>query len=455
MPELKKNEIFDVTCEGYTSEGMGVARIDGRAVFVRGLLFGERAEIRILKATKTAVYAKVEAIITTSECRQAPDCTVFWQCGGCMLRHMSYGEELRLKKKRVEDAVKRIGGIDLPAEEIIGADSVSGYRNKTIYTVGRIGNRGVTGFYRERSHDLIAAPDCAIESDYSRRAAAAVRRAMDGYFIPEFDPETGRGLRRLMCRFGFSSGEGQVVLVTGKGKLPHEKELLEAILTACPETVSVLKNVNSDPGDTVLGRDYELLHGRQSIRDELCGLSFDLAPDAFYQVNRAQAEKLYGRALEYADLSENDTALDLYCGTGTITLCLARKAGRVIGAEIVESAVKNARLNAERNGINNAVFICADAGKAASELGAQGFRPDVVVVDPPRKGLFPEVPGIIAGMEPKRIVYVSCDPGTLARDLKIFSELGYRAEKLTAVDMFPRTSHCEVVVSMSRVGSKL
>lgn len=450
MPELEKNMIRTVTCEGYTSEGMGVCRIDGRAVFVRGLLLGEAADIRILKATKTAVYAKVEKLTSESKERILPDCPVYWQCGGCMLRHMSYSEELRLKKKRVEDAVRRIGGIDLPVSEILGAEKTEGYRNKTIYTVGRTGDRAVTGFYRERSHDLVSAPDCAIESDYSKRAAAALRRSMDGYFIPEYEPETGRGVRRLMCRFGFSSGEGQIVIVCGRGKLPHEKEIVEELLKACPETVSIMKNVNPDPGDTVLGKDYELIYGKESITDKLCSLSFELAPDAFYQVNREQAERLYGKALEYADLKSGDTALDLYCGTGTITLCLAKSAGRAIGAEIVESAVRNARKNAERNGIHNAEFICADAGKAAFELAQKGLRPDVVVVDPPRKGLFPDVPGIIAEMEPKRIVYVSCDPATLARDLRIFDSLGYRAEKLTAVDMFPRTSHVETVVLMSR-----
>lgn len=448
MSELTKNSIHTVTGTGYTSDGLGIARVDGRVVFVRGLLRGETAEIRILKASKSAVYAKIERLISPSAHRVTPDCPVYGRCGGCSLRHMDYAEELTFKLARVNDAFSRIGGLALTADEIIGSDHIDGYRNKTIYTVGMADGKAVTGFYRARSHELIPAPACAIESDFAKRAAAALRASMDEYRIPAFDEKTGTGIRRLMCRFGFQSHEGQIVLVTGRGGIPHEKALIEALLAACPETVSLMRNTNPNPGDTILSRDFAVLWGADHITDELCSLRFHLAADAFYQVNRDQAEKLYGKALEYAGLTENDTALDLYCGTGTITLCLARQAKRVVGAEIVESAIENARANAVANGIENADFICADAGEAAKRLEREGFRPDVVVVDPPRKGLFPEVPGIIASMAPKRVVYVSCDPATLARDLKLFSGLGYTAVKATVFDLFPRTASVETAVKL-------
>jgi 23S rRNA (uracil1939-C5)-methyltransferase len=451
MPELKKNDIYTATCTGYTSEGMGIVRIDGRVVFVKDLLNGEMADIRIIKAGKNAVYGKIEKIYNMSFHRTDAFCDVYGKCGGCAVRHMDYEEELNFKRQRVDDAFKRIGGLELCVDEILGAKTTEGYRNKTIYTVGKGENGTVTGFYKVRSHDLVPAPDCAIESDYSRRAAKALRFAMNALKIPVFDEKSRTGVRRLMCRYGFKSGQGQIVLITGNGNIPHQEKLIDGLLKSCPETVSIMRNINPNPGDTVMTHEFTTLWGQEYMEDELCDLNFRLAPDAFYQVNRDQAEILYNRALDYAELTGEETALDLYCGTGTITLCLAKRAKTVIGAEIVESAIENAKKNAERNGVENAKFICADAGEAAERLKKEGFTPDVIVVDPPRKGLLPEVPPIIASMNPKRIVYVSCDPATLARDLKIFQDLGYKATKATATDMFPRTHHVETVVLMSRV----
>lgn len=444
---MQKNDIFTAACVGYTSEGAGVCRIDGRAVFVPQLIEGESAEIRILKVSNTAVYGKIERLLTASPERTEPDCPVYGKCGGCAVRHMSYREELRFKRQKVQNCLTRIGGIDIEADDIIGAGSVDGYRNKTIFTVGE---GGVTGFYRARTHDLVPAPECRIESDYARRVAGAVRKYMRDFSVPAFSEKTGTGIRRVMARCGFKSREGQAVIVTGRGSLKSADKLIEYIRSAAPETVSIMRNVNDRAGDTVLSFDYERLWGRESICDTLCDLSFDLSAGAFYQVNRDQAEKLYGKALEYAALTGSETVLDLYCGTGTITLCLAKKAKRAIGCEIVEAAIENARKNAVSNGITNAEFICADAEKCADELLRSGLRPDVVCVDPPRKGLSPEVPGIIAKMAPERVVYVSCDPATLARDLKCFASFGYKTEKATPVDMFPRTAHVETVVLMTK-----
>ena len=450
MDELLKNSLHSAVCTGYTSKGEGVVRIGGRAVFVKGLIRGERAIVRIVKSGSGAVYGRIEELTEPSEMRREPDCPVFGKCGGCALRHMDYMEELELKTHRVRDALERIGGIDVPMEPIIGADRTEGYRNKTIYTVGWENGRAVTGFYRPRSHDLIPAERCAIESDFSHRAAGAVREWMDTWRVPSFDPERGEGVRRLFCRYGFASGEGQVVIVTGRGAVPHRERLVEMIRDACPGTVSVMRNINANPGDTVLGQKYETLWGGECIHDTLCGLEFSLSPSAFYQVNRDQAERLYDKALEYACLTGREKVLDLYCGTGTITLCMASRAGSAVGVEIVESAVDNARENAAANGVKNARFIAGDAPKAADGLLREGFRPDVVVVDPPRKGLSPETPELIASMEPKRVVYVSCDPGTLARDLARFAGLGYKTTKICPVDMFPRTHHVECCALLSR-----
>lgn len=445
---MQKNDVYTAECVGYTSEGAGVCRIEGRAVFVPNLIEGESAEIRILKVSNTAVYGKLERLLSASPERVEPDCPVYGKCGGCAVRHMSYSEELRFKRQKVQNCITRIGGLDIKADEIIGADSVDGYRNKTIFTVGE---GGETGFYRARTHDLVPAPECSIESDYARRVAGAVRKYMRECRVPAFSEKTGSGVRRVMARYGFESREGQAVIVTGRGAVKSADKLIEYILSAAPETVSIMRNINPRPGDTVLSFDYERLWGRESIRDTLCGLSFDLSAGAFYQVNHDQAEKLYGKALEYAALTGSETVLDLYCGTGTITLCLAKKAGRAIGCEIVGAAIENAVENAKHNGVQNAGFICADAEKCADELLKSVLRPDVVCVDPPRKGLSPEVPGIIAKMAPERVVYVSCDPATLARDLKCFASFGYKTEKATPVDMFPRTAHVETVVLMSRV----
>lgn len=450
MKEFKKNKIYTAVIEGYTSEGLGVARIEGRAVFIKGALIGEKCRIRIVKAGRNAVYGKLEETISPSTERTEPVCSVFDGCGGCSLQHMTYAEELRFKKQRVDDAFSRIGGLSLKCEEIIGAENICSYRNKAIYSVSEENGRPVAGFYRERTHEVVSADGCAIESEYSAAAVRAVLKWMAEYDIPAFSADTSEGIRRIFCRYAFGTGEGQIVLVTGRSRLPCKDELIDILRRECPETVSIMRNINDRPGDTVLSGDYELLWGAARIRDTLMGLDFSIAAGAFYQVNREQAEKLYKKALEYVSLKKSETALDLYCGAGTITLCLAREAGCAVGVEIVESAIESAMENAKENEIENVRFICADAPKAAKMLNCEGFSPDVVVVDPPRKGLSPETPGIIASMSPERVVYVSCDPGTLARDLKAFSGLGYAPARACAVDMFPRTPHVETVVLMSR-----
>ena len=444
---LSKNDIITgALIEGYTSTGMGVARIDGQAVFVQGALRGERCTIKILKAGKTAVYAKIEEIIERSPHRIEPACPVYRTCGGCSLMHMDYSEELRLKRERIESAFRRIGGLELTLDRINGAESCLSYRNKAIYSVASSGGRAVTGFYRARSHDVVPVESCPIQADFSDRAAAAVREWMDACGVPAYDERSGRGcVRHVFCRYAFRTGEGQVTVVSASERLENTDTLIEMIRDRCPETASIVLNVNKTRGNTVLAGDFSVLWGKERITDELCGFKFALSPRSFYQINRDQAERLYEKAVEYAGLTGSETVLDLYCGTGTITLCMAKKAGRAIGAEIVEAAIDDAKKNAAANGVKNAGFICADASKAAAALREQGLKPDVVVVDPPRKGLEQSVIATVAEMAPARVVYVSCDPATLARDLRLFAELGYCAARAEAFDMFPRTSHVETV----------
>ncbi|MBR5490678.1 MAG: 23S rRNA (uracil(1939)-C(5))-methyltransferase RlmD [Oscillospiraceae bacterium] len=447
--ELMKNQIYESSITSWSSEGAGVCRIGGRAVFVPGAIPGERWEIRIVKVTKTAVFGKGETLLSPSPYRIEPDCPHYKKCGGCSLRHVSYDGEMEFKLERVNEAYKRIGGIDLRAGEIIGAEDTLHYRNKAIYAIGQ---GPVKGFFRPRSHDVVAIDTCLIQDEASDMAAKAVCDFMSENGIAAYDELSGKGLvRHVFTRYGRTSGELQVTVVASGGFGAKTQALAEAIRKACPQCVSIVLNVNRSKGNTVLAGDFYTLWGKDTITDTLCGLDFELSARSFYQINPVQAEKLYYKALEYAAPDGKGLILDLYCGAGTISLCLARGCEKVIGAEIVPEAVENAKENAKRNGIENAEFICADAGEAAAELLRRVTRPDAVVVDPPRKGLAPDVIDSICGMNPQRVVYVSCDVSTQARDLKLFEEKGYVATKATAVDMFPRTSHVETVVLMSRI----
>lgn len=445
---MKKNELYTADITGWSSDGAGVCRINDRAVFVKGAIPGEKWVVRIVKATNTAVFGRGEQLIVPSPERREPDCPFFGKCGGCALRHMSYDEELRFKLRRVNDAYEHIGGLSLRAEMILGGKSVDSYRNKAIYAIGP---GPCYGFFRPRSHEVIPVERCRIQTESSDRAAAAVCDFMRRHGVHAYDEATGRGLvRHVFTRCGLRSGGMLVTVVAAGGFGSSTGALVESIRSACPEAVGIILNVNRSRGNTVLAGDFYTLWGSDTLRDTLCGLEFELSPVSFYQVNPAQAERLYAQALSFAAPEGKGTVLDLYCGAGTISLCLARGAERVIGAEIVPQAVENARENARRNGIENVEFICADASKAAADLFARGTRPDAVVVDPPRKGLAPDVVRTICAMSPERVVYVSCDVATQARDLALFETLGYRAESAVAVDMFPRTAHVETVVLLSK-----
>ena len=448
-PELMKNGIYTVRIENYADGGAGVARIGGRVIFVQGALRGERCEILILKVNKNVAYAKIHQLLSPSAHRMTPDCPYYPRCGGCVWRHMEYAEEKQLKRQRVQDALLRIGGSDVRVEEILGADTVLRYRNKSIWPASP---GGAVGFYRARTHEVINAERCLLVHPAAEAAADALREWMARFDVRGYDEATGEGLVRHLFARNNTKGKMLLCIVANADALPHEAELVSALRGACPDAVGVVLNTNIKRTNVVLGGSYRALWGSDRLEDTLCGLTFQLSVPSFYQVNHTQCEKLYAKALEYAELSGEETLLDLYCGAGTITLTMARRAKRVIGAEIVPEAIADAKENAERNGVTNAEFFCGDASAVAARLAAEELHPDVVTVDPPRKGLAEDVVQAIADMSPRRVVYVSCDPATLARDVKRFAERGYAATRACAVDLFPRTDHVESVVSLTRAG---
>ncbi len=454
--ELTKNSIHPLVIEGYSSDGDGVGHLDGMAVFVKGALKGERVTVSLTKVGKSCAWARVMKIHEPSPARVQPDCPHYKLCGGCRLRHMTYEEELECKRQRVDDALRRIGGLELTVERIHGAKHPERYRNKAVFPVSEEKKNGVSvGFYRERTHEVVDINTCLLQSDQADKAGRIVRKWMNKYKVPAYNESTGEGFVRHIFVRTNRRRESLICIVANAYQLPFEKELVEALKTGCPKTVGIVLNTNTRQTNVILGKDYRTLWGQDFIEDRLCGLTFRLSVPSFFQVNRDQAEVLYSLAVDYAGLNGSETVVDLYCGTGTISLVMAQKAGHVIGAEIVAPAVRNAKENAARNGFDNAEFLCADAGEAAEALAKRGIRPDVISVDPPRKGLDSAVIDAIGKMSPARVVYVSCDPATLARDLKLLSAKGYTAVKAEAVDMFPRTAHVESVVLLTRFEQSL
>lgn len=448
MEALEKGSVYTAVIDGYSSEGLGIARVNGAVVFVPHAVRGEEIDLRITKVMKTSCAGEIVKIHNPSPERMEPECPYAGKCGGCAYRHLTYPEELWAKRQRVQDALTRIGGLDLTVEEILGAKNPEHYRNKSQYPVGADGS---IGFFQARTHKVVPIRRCLIQTEAADRTAQAVGEWMRRYKISAYDETTGKGLVRHVCVRVNRKGESLCCVVVNGNKVPREPELAAYVTAAVPHTVGVLLNSNTRRGNVVLGDKYRTLFGRNYLMDTLCGLEFKLSMPSFYQVNRDQAEVLYGKALEFAGLTGNETVLDLYCGIGTITLCLAKAAKRVIGAEIVPPAIRDAKENALRNHIENAEFFCGDAADIAAKLESDGLRPDVVTVDPPRKGLAPEVIASVAAMGPEKVVYVSCDPATLGRDVKIFREFGYEAKRAAAVDMFPGTAHVETVVLLSKL----
>ena len=453
MALVQKNEIVEMKITGMTAQGAGVGHYQGMAVFTPLTAPGDVARVRVVKAAKNYAYGRLEELVSPSADRMEPDCPCFAQCGGCCYRHITYEAELGIKAARVKDALTRIGGFrSLPVRPILGADSRDGYRNKALLPLGTKKDGSLSmGFYAVNSHRIVDCEECRLQPEEFNRAMGAFREWAAAYGDPVYDEATHSGrMRRLYLRKGEMTGQILACVVVNGNGLHHESELIEALKQAVPGLASVVVNSNRERTNVALGQKCRTIYGMDTIEDTLCGLRFKLSPLSFYQVNRTQAERLYEVAARYAGLTGQELLLDLYCGAGTIGLSMAGMARRLLGVEIVPQAVENARENARLNGIENAEFFCGDAGEAARMLAERGERPDVIVLDPPRKGCSPDLVRTVAEFGPKRIVYVSCDPATLARDLKLFAELGYPPVEAAPVDMFPGTAHVETVVLLSK-----
>lgn len=452
MVDIRKNENYTVEVSGMTHEGQGVGKINGFTVFIDGALRGETVSIRIIKINKTYAVGKLLHIIKEAPGRITPFCESYKRCGGCNLQHLSYPEQLKFKTELVEESIRRIGKLEeaqvLPT---LGMENPLYYRNKAQYPVGLVNGRAAMGFYAARSHEIIDNSACGIQSETSDRIRSVVRDFILQNNISVYEEATGSGLlRHLMVRTGFQTGEVMVVLVINGRDLPHWEELVDRLLSQVPEIKSIMLNVNVKNTNVIMGDTNIGIYGKDTITDYIGRFRFEISPMSFYQVNPVQTRVLYGKALEYAGLTGEETVFDLYCGIGTISLFLSDKAKKVYGVEVVEEAILDARRNADVNGVTNAEFLVGEAEKVIPEMYSRGVRADVVVVDPPRKGCDEALLKTLVDMEPKRIVYVSCKPSTLARDLKYLEENGYRTVEVQPVDMFPQTAHTECCCLLER-----
>ena len=452
MNEYKRGDTLQVMIESATIDGAGVARVDGRVVFVPGALPGETCTVHIAHIGRSAVFAELLRTDCPSAHRVKPDCPYYPRCGGCALRHMDYAQELALKRAHVLNCLTRIGGQTLRELSITGAEQTDDYRNKVQFPVQEQNGKPAAGFFAGKTHTVIPVVHCRIQPDCADRIRAAVLDWMRKYSIRAYDEAAHTGyILHIYIRFGAESGQILVCVTANTQQLPKRKQLVQMLLTAEPGITTVVFSPNTKKGNTVLGTEFVPLFGSGTITDTLCGLQFRLSAPAFYQVNHTQAERLYEKAVSLAGLTGKETVLDLYCGTGTITLCLARHAKKAVGVEIIPQAIEDAKYNAEQNGMNNAEFYCMDAGAAAGMLAERGETPDVIVVDPPRKGVSADVIAAIAAMQPARVVYVSCDPATLARDVRLLTEKGYVLRSAEAIDLFPRCAHVETVCLLSKL----
>ena len=440
---MKKNDQVHGVCSGYTHDGHGVVKVNGFPLFVKGMLEGEEGDLVVTMAKKTFGYGRLMKRSVTSPQRVTPPCPIAKQCGGCQLQHMSYGEQLRFKKQKVQDVIQRIAHLDVEVQDVLGMQEYTHYRNKGQIPVGMDKGKTVTGFYRINSNSIIDTDTCLIQSERINEVLQEMRRLLQTY-------NNAKVFRHLLIKHAFSSDEVMVVWIVRSFQIPHEKEMVRELSEALPFVKSIIVNLNQRTDNVILGDKEKLLYGERVIVDSIHDLKFSISSKSFYQVNPKQTEVLYGKALEFAQLTGKETVLDLYCGVGTISMFLAQQARHVTGIEIVPQAIQDARKNAALNGIANIEFVCSDAASYAKKLCEQGMHPDVIVVDPPRKGCDAEAIESMVMMQPKRIVYVSCDPGTLARDLKLLKEKGYHTEIVQPVEMFPFTHHVETVCLLTR-----
>ncbi|MBQ9948348.1 MAG: 23S rRNA (uracil(1939)-C(5))-methyltransferase RlmD [Oscillospiraceae bacterium] len=447
---MEKNDVIQLEITGLTNEGSGVGRYEGMAVFVPVTAVGDVILCRIVKVLKSYAYGRVEDIITPSADRIKNDCPSYGKCGGCSFRHISYAAELSAKEGFVRDAFTRIGGLSPEFLPIRGSEAAEGYRNKLQMPVAKSDTGEVyCGFFSERSHRVTPVKKCLLQPDVFADICSYVIGQVDKLKISVYNEHKHEGvLRHIFLRRGHYSGEIVLCLVARR-KVPEFSQLAKRVMERFPQIKGVVLNINKEKTNVILGSDEIILRGCADITDTMCGNEISISPKSFYQVNTPAAEALYRQAAEFAE-PEGKTILDLYCGAGTIGLSMSGEAKRIIGAEIVPEAVENAKLNAMRNNITSAEFICADAGQAALRLAESGENPDVIILDPPRKGCDEATLSACAEMSPERIVMISCNAATAARDCKWLSEHGYSVKAVRAFDLFPRTTHVECVVKLTK-----
>ncbi|MBE6065158.1 23S rRNA m(5)U-1939 methyltransferase [Clostridium cochlearium] len=448
---VKKNNIYRVSITGMGTKGEGIGKIDNFTIFIPGAILGEEVEVNIIKVNKNYAVGKLLNIIIASEERVKPICDIYTRCGGCQLQHMSYKEQLNFKRQKVKDALLRLGGIDVEVEPVLGIKNPYRYRNKVQLPIGKENEKVSIGFYAPRSHNIIDLKTCLIQDEKADDIIKILREWIEKFNVPIYNEKEHKGnLRHIMVRTAFKTGEVMVVLVTKDKNLPHKEELINKLIENLQGVVSIIQNINSQKTNVVLGKESIVLWGKDKIIDYIANFKFAITPLSFFQVNPIQTEVLYNKALEYADLKGNEVVFDAYCGTGTISLFLSQKAKKVYGVEIVAEAIESAKLNAKENNVDNVDFIVGESEKVIPELIEKGIKADVVVVDPPRKGCEKSLLEAMANMSPEKIVYVSCDPATLARDLGVLEKLGYKTIRVQPVDMFSNTYHVENVVLLEK-----
>ena len=456
QPPFKLNDIIEVNITGLGSSGEGVGKADGFTVFVHGALPGEKVSVKLFQVKKSYASGRILNILEESPQRVKPQCAFYEKCGGCQLQHLNYEGQLNVKRQQVKDAIERIGHITgcevLP---VLGMENPWHYRNKMQFPAAKTEGKIQIGCYAALTHNVINIDDCLIQKQANNKIMQVVRQWMQQFNISAYDETTGKGVvRHVMGRAGAKTCEVMAVIVTACYDIPHAGELVTMLKTEVDGLKSIVQNINKKRTNIIMGAKNRVLYGKSTIKDRLGNLKFNISPLSFFQVNSAQTEKLYATALDFAALSGKETVIDCYCGTGTISLYLAQKARKVYGIEIVEPAIKDANENAKANNIANAEFICGDAAVEMPALLKSGVKPDTVLLDPPRAGCDKKVLAAIAGVKPEKIVYVSCNPASLARDMAFLTENGYKAVKAQPVDMFPMTSHIETVCLLSKLQSK-
>jgi len=450
---VQKNDYIDVVFEDLTHDGAGVAKVEGYPLFVPNALPGEKAKIKVIKVNKGYGFGKLVEMYEKSPYRVEPECLIYKECGGCQLQHLSYEGQLKVKEKQVRDVLERIGKLEkVKVHPVLGMKEPWRYRNKAQVPVGEQEGGLIGGFYQQRSHQIINMKECLIQQEKNDEVVQAVINICSRYGVRAYDEGRNKGdLRHIMARYGLVTGEVMVVVITRTTDLPHKNQIIEEIVSRIPGVKSIIQNVNSKKTNVIFGDVTKVLWGQEVIYDFIGDIKFAISARSFYQVNPKQTKVLYEKALEYANLSGEENVIDAYCGIGTISLFLAQKAKKVFGVEVVSEAIEDAKRNAEINGILNTEFAVGEAEVVIPKWYEEGNVADVLVVDPPRKGCDEALLQTIIAMKPKRVVYVSCNPGTLARDLRILEDGGYRTVEVQPVDMFPQITHCEVVAKIELI----